>query len=244
MVNIITKYENLISKNSMKELAQKNSEFAESRKEDVLEIFNSIPMPKEKDEEWRYTEIEKLKLESFAPFESGVKILVAELSDELVKQGVILTDINSALEKYPAALNYFFKSCKADNDKFVALAAAHFNHGIFLYVPKNIEIKDPIRVNFDIEGKNGILHNLIVVESNAHLDFIEQYSNKQTEGEQLSSCVTEVFANTNSRINFYHLNNWADKLYNLTNITGTADRNASINWVSGCFGGKLNRIRI
>ena len=244
MVNIITKYENLISKNSMKELAQKNSEFAESRKEDVLEIFNSIPMPKEKDEEWRYTEIEKLKLESFAPFESGVKILVAELSDELVKQGVILTDINSALEKYPAALNYFFKSCKADKDKFVALAAAHFNHGIFLYIPKNIEIKEPIRVNFDIEGKNGILHNLIVVESNAHLDFIEQYSNKQTEGEQLSSCVTEVFANTNSRINFYHLNNWTDKLYNFTNITGTADRNASINWVSGCFGGKLNRIRI
>lgn len=244
MVNTITKHENLIMKNPMNELLQKDSDFAKSRKEDALEIFNSIPMPNEKGEDWRYTKIEKLKLENFAPFESAVKISVSELSDDLLKHGVILTDINSALEKYPAALNYFFKSAKMDKDKFVALSASHFSSGIFLYVPKNIELTEPIRVNFEVEGTNGILHNLIVVESNAQLDFIEQYSNRETAGGQLNACVTEVFANTNSKINFYHINNWTDNVYNLTNIIGTADRNAAINWVSGCFGGKLNRIRI
>jgi len=95
-----------------------------------------------------------------------------------------------------------------------------------------------------MEGMNSILHNLIVVESNVQLDFIEQYSNRETAGEQLNSCITEVFANTNSKINFYHINNWANNVYSFTNLIGTADRNASINWVSGCFGGKLNRIRI
>ena len=161
-----------------------------------------------------------------------------------MNRGVILTDINSALEKYPAALNYFFKSCKMDKDKFVALSAAHFNHGIFLYVPKNLELTEPIKVNFDMAGMNSILHNLIIVESNAHLDFIEQYSNKETAGEQLNVCVTEVFANTNSKINFYHINNWTSSVYSITNIIGTADRNAAINWISGCFGGKLNRTRV
>ncbi|HLC60155.1 MAG TPA: Fe-S cluster assembly protein SufD [Candidatus Nanoarchaeia archaeon] len=244
MVNTITKHENLISKNPMKELPQKNSDFAKSRKEDDLETFNSIPMPNEKGEDWRYTEIEKLKLENFAPFESAVKISTSELSESLISQGVILTDINSALEKYPAALNYFFKSCKTEKDKFVALSAAYFDHGIFLYVPKNIELTEPIRVDFEAGGTNSILHNLIIVESNVQLDFIEQYTNKETAGAQLNSCVTEVFANTHSRINFYHLNNWTNNVYNFTNIIGTADRNASINWISGCFGGKLNRIRI
>jgi len=244
MVNTAVKHENLIMKNTMKELLQKDSDFAKSRKEDALEIFNSVPMPKEKEEDWRYTEIEKLKLENFAPFESAVKISASELSENFINQGVILTDINSALEKYPAALNYFFKSCKIDKDKFVALSAAHFNHGIFLYVPKNIELTEPIRVNFEMEGMNSILHNLIVVESNVQLDFIEQYSNRETAGEQLNSCITEVFANTNSKINFYHINNWTNNVRSFTNLIGTADRNASINWVSGCFGGKLNRIRI
>src|SRR3989338_7267095 len=163
MANTVAKHENLITKNPMKDLLQTKSDFAESKKEDSLDIFNSIPMPNEKGEDWRYTEIEKLKLENFAPFEPAVKISATELNEELAKQGVILTDINSALEKYPAALNYFFKSCKPDKDKFAALSAAHFSHGIFLYVPKNIELKNPIRVNFEMEGMNSILHNLIVV---------------------------------------------------------------------------------
>ena len=244
MVNTVAKHEDLIMKNPMKELLQKNSDSAKSRKEDALEAFNSIPMPNEKGEDWRYTEIEKLKLENFAPFESAVKISATELSENLKNHGVILTDINSALEKYPAALNYFFKSCKPDKDKFAALTAAHFSSGIFLYVPKNVELTEPIRVNFDMEGTNSILHNLVVAESNTQLDFIEQYTNKETAGEQLNVCVTEVFANTNSKINFYHINNWTNNVYNLTNIIGTADRNAAINWISGCFGGKLNRIRI
>src|SRR3989338_4950040 len=94
--------QNLITESAMKGLLQRKSELAEVRKQDALEIFNSIPTPKEKEEDWRYTEIEKLKLENFEPFESSVKISVTELRDDLIKQGVILTDINSALEKYPA----------------------------------------------------------------------------------------------------------------------------------------------
>ena len=137
---------NLITKNALKELHTSKSEFADARREDALEKFNSIPMPKEKDEDWRYTEIEKLKPEHFAPFESNTIITTTDLSEDLARQGVILSDINSAMEKYPATLNYFFKGTEIDKDKFVALSAAHFAHGYFLYIPKNLEIKEPIRI--------------------------------------------------------------------------------------------------
>ncbi len=234
----------LVAKNAMEPLNQIESNFANNKKMDSLENFNSMPMPKEKEEDWRYTQIEKLKLENFEPFESKIKISVAKLSDDLIAKGVILTDINSALEKYPAAQNYFFRDTNTSKDKFAALCAAHFSNGIFLYVPENIEIKEPIRVNFNFEGKSSVLHNLIVVESNSKIEFIEEYSNNELGGEQLNACVTEVYANNNSQIKFYHLDNWTKNVYNVTNIIGTADRNASINWISGCFGGKINRIRI
>ncbi|MBI4452705.1 Fe-S cluster assembly protein SufD [Candidatus Woesearchaeota archaeon] len=228
----------------MKELLQKDSDFAKSKKEDVLDIFNSIPMPKEKEEDWRYTEIGKLKLENFAPFDSKVKIEVTEIEPDLVRQGVIFTDINTALEKYPAALNYFFKGTNIDKDKFVALSAAHFAHGYFLYIPKTLEIKEPIRLNLNAEGKSSILHNLVIIEPNSKVDIIEESKNNEIAGEQLNSCITEVFANTNSRVNFYHMNNWTGNIYNFTNLIGTAERNTNINWISGCFGGKLNRLKI
>jgi len=155
-----------------------------------------------------------------------------------------LTDINTAFEKYKVARDYYFRNTKIDKDKFAALSAAYFDNGIFLYVPKNVEIEEPIKLNFNFDGKCSILHNIIVAESNSKLDFIEEYSNKEAGQEQLNACVTEVFANQDSKINFYHVDNWTKNVYNFTNIVGTLDRNADVNWISGCFGGKLNRLRI
>lgn len=241
---MIFKKQNLVTKNAMEMPIQSQGSFATNKKKEALNIFKSIPMPKEKEEDWRYTEIEKLKLEGFEPFESKTRILTAGLNEYLIEKGVILTDINTALEKYSIAKDYYFKHTKIDKDKFAALNAAHFSNGVFLYVPKNIEIDEPIKVNFHLEGQNSVLHNIIIVEPNSKLDFIEEYTSKEIDKEQINACVTEVFANSDSKINFYHLNNWTKNAYNLTNIVGTLERNATINWISGCFGGKLNRLRI
>ena len=226
----------------MKILKQTESILAAARKQDALEIFRELPYPKEKEEDWRYTEIEELKPENFEPFESETKIEITELSQELLKQGVIFTDINTALEKYPAALNYFSKSAKTGKDKFIALNASFFGNGYFLYVPKNLEIREPLRAVVHMEGRTNIIHNLVIAEQNSRLDFIEEYNGN--EEEKLNVPVTEVFANTNSGVNFHHLSHFGKNTASIVNIIGSAERNALINWISGCFGGKLNRLRI
>ncbi len=236
--------QNLVTKHAVKQITQNQSSFASAKKEDALEVYNKMPQPKEKDEDWRYTQIEKLKLENFENGAAEAKIEAFANFEELESKGVILEDINSALDKYPAAQNYFFKNTKIDKDKFVALCAAQFTNGVYIYVPKNVELKEPIRINFSFSGKKSAIHNLIVCEANTKIDFIEEYSNIPSDSEQLNACVTEVFANNNSKINFYHLNNWTSQVYNFTNVIGTAERDASINWISGSFGGKLNRLRI
>ena len=235
--------QNLVTKNTM-ELQSNQNRFATDKKKEALNVFNNMPVPREKEENWRYTQIEKLKIEDFDLTNPKTKIFVTSLSEDLIGKGIILTDINTAFEKYPIAQQYFFKNTKIDKDKFVALSAAHFTNGIFLYVPKNIELEEPIRVNFNFDVQNSVLHNIIIVESNSKISFIEEYSNKEINKEQLNACVTEVFANPNSKINFYHLNTWTKNVYNFTNIVGTVERDASINWISGCFGGKLNRLKI
>lgn len=237
------KAQNLITKNALRQLEQKESIIASARKQDALEVFRALPNHKEKEEDWRYTPIEKLRLENFEPFESRVTIEISDLSHDLKEKGIIFTDINTALEKYPAALNYFFKSTKWDKDKFTALNAAFFTNGYFLYVPKNIELNEPLRGIIKVE-ENSLVHNLVVIEQNSKIDFIEEYSNNENKKEQLNVAATEVYANNNSTVNFYHINNWTPNLDNITNIIGTTERNASINWISGCFGGKLNRVKI
>ena len=208
---------NLITKSALKEVSKAKSEIADAKKEEALAIFNNLPMPREKDEDWRYTEIEKLKLENFAPFESNASIAATDIREDLARHGVILTDITTALDKYPAAINYFLRNAKADKDKFTALNAAYFAHGYFLYVPKNIEIKEPLRFKFKAGGKSSILHNIAVIEANSRADIIEEYANDEIGSEQLNDSVTEIYANNNSNVNFYHLNNWTGNVCNFTN---------------------------
>lgn len=217
----------------MKELKQSQSNFADAMKKESLPIFNSIPTPKE-----------KLDLQKFLTLGGKAKISAAKLSKDLIERGVILTDINTALEEYPPAQEYFSKNLNAKSDKFNALNLSFFVNGIFLYVPKNIELEEPVRVNFSFNGATSVLHNLIIAESNSKIDFIEEYSNNEAAEEQLNSCVTEVFANDSSKISFCHLNRWTKNVYNFTNIIGALEKNASLKWASACFGGRLNRLRI
>ena len=238
------KGQNLIVKNLLEELKPARSNFANKKKSSALNTFKSIPIPKNKEEGWRYTKIEKLNLGKFKLSNSNTIISATKLSEELVGKGVILTDINTALEKFNIARNYFFKNMDNSNDKIIALNAAYFNNGIFLYVPKNIEIEEPIMANFYFERQSSVIRNMVIAEPNSKVDFIEEYSNKKVSSEQLNSCATEIFANEGSKINFYHLNNLGKNIYNFTNIVGTAEKNAEINWFSGCFGGKINKLKI
>ena len=122
--------QSLVTKKAVKQLLQIDSSFASAKKEDALGVYRSLPMPKEKDEDWRYTHIGNLKIENFENENSEVNIKIEADFEELKSKGVILSDINSALDKYPAAQNYFFRSSKTDKDKFVAMCASQFTNGI------------------------------------------------------------------------------------------------------------------
>ncbi len=61
-----------------------------------------------------------------------------QLQQELVDQGVIFTDIISAVKNHPELVKkYFMKDAVQVNEhKLTAFHAALVNGGIFLYVPK------------------------------------------------------------------------------------------------------------
>src|SRR5205823_241333 len=67
-----------------------------------------------------------------------------ELEEELKRQGVILTDLDTAVRDYPELLQqYFMTTCVPVNStKYTALHAAFWSGGIFLYIPKGVEIED------------------------------------------------------------------------------------------------------
>ena len=68
----------------------------------------------------------------------GQTIAKLNLPSELAEQGVIFTDIFTALQDYPELVHEYYMqvTVKPDEDRLTAFHTALMNSGMFLYVPK------------------------------------------------------------------------------------------------------------
>ncbi|MFC2947175.1 Fe-S cluster assembly protein SufD [Virgibacillus sediminis] len=164
-------------------------------------------------------------------------IAYASLSEELKEKGVIFTDIFTAMKEHSDLVEkYYMKDAVAvDQHKLTALHTALMNGGIFLYVPKNVQIEEPIQAVFWQEDPQTSLFNhvLVVAEESSSVTYVENYLSQNSEQETVANIVTEVIANDNARVAFGAVDNLAAGTTTYVNRRGVAYRDAVIDWALG-----------
>lgn len=164
-------------------------------------------------------------------------VAYSALSKELQDKGVILTDIFTALRDHSELVKkyYMTDAVQVDEHRLTALHAALMNGGAFVYVPKNVEIKEPLQTIFWQEDNETALFNhvLVVADVGSSLTYVENYlSNNKTE-ETIANIVTEVIALDNAKIEFGGVDNFAAGTTTYVNRRGAAYRDATIDWALG-----------
>ena len=104
------------------------------------------------------------------------EVVYHSIKEELVKQGVIYTDMESAVRDYPELVKEHFMKCVPITDhKFVALHAAVWSGGSFVYVPKGVQVDIPLQSYFRLNSPESgqFEHTLIIVDEGASLHFVE-----------------------------------------------------------------------
>ena len=98
------------------------------------------------------------------------------MKEDLIKQGVIYTDMETAVREYPELVKEHFMKCVPVHDhKFVALHGAVWSGGSFVYVPKGVKVDIPLQSYFRLNSPESgqFEHTLIIVDEGASLHFIE-----------------------------------------------------------------------
>jgi Fe-S cluster assembly protein SufD len=159
------------------------------------------------------------------------------VSEELKANGVIFTDIFTAAREHSELLQkYFMKNgVKVDEHKLTALHAALMNGGIFLYVPKNVEVKEPIQAIFvhDDASLNLFNHVIVVAEDNSKVTYVENYVSTVDSAKGIFNIVTEVIANPNSKVQYGAVDTLAKGITTYVNRRGVANKDARIEWALG-----------
>ncbi len=160
-----------------------------------------------------------------------------QLSEELQEQGVILTDIVTAAKNHPDLFKqYFMKDAvQVDEHKLTAFHAALVNGGVFLYVPKNVEISEPIQTVFvQQDAKKPLVnHVLVVADDNSSVTYVENYVSLDEEGTGIANIVEEVIANRNARITFGAVDNLSKGVTTYVNRRGHIGADSTIEWALG-----------
>lgn len=218
-------------------------EWMKRKRRDAWKKFQQLPMPTIKDEEWKYTDISSLNIESFNP--STVNKMMFQISGDMKKKGVILTDIRDAIEHHEQSIKKYFGTIVEVDKKFISLNFSFWNNGIFIYIPENTEINTPIKVSFLTKDVSAVFtHNLIILEPNSSVKFYEEYSSNASNKQSLQAGVTEIIAKENSHIDFVSVQEWNDNFYDFSTKKAILEKNATVNWVFACFGGKITKWNI
>ncbi|CDQ19331.1 Fe-S cluster assembly protein SufD [Halobacillus karajensis] len=242
---------------------QQEPEWMKKLRLSALEKSESLPLPKPDKtniSKWNFTEfdhhvtsdriesLEELPVEikDFLDEEKEQQNLVIQrnhtvaygsIDQKLKDQGVIFTDIATALREHSDLVEKYYMNdaVHVDEHRLTALHAALMNGGIFLYVPKNVQIEEPIQAIFWQEDPKASLinHILVVAEENSSVTYVENYISHNKEEKTSANIVTEVIAKDGAKVSFGAVDNFEAGTTVYTNRRGVAYRDSVIEWALG-----------
>jgi len=236
ITDIKENYIGLFEENREK-LTEGSSEVMNSYKSVSLKNFEELGIPNDRDEDYKYTNIQPFlkgsfefsfvhkeaenqledifqcevsALESYSVFViNGWYSAKNKIADSL-PDGVYFGSLSKAVEKYPELFEkYYGKAALTERDGFAALNGMFAQDGVFIYVPKGVVLDKPLQIVNIMTGDN----DLAVFQRN--LIVLEENSQAKvlvcnhtlTASKFVVNSVTEVFASKYVNFEYYTLEN-------------------------------------
>ena len=173
------------------------------------------------------------------------EVVYHSVHKELTDQGVIYTDIETAIKEHEDLVKqYFMKVITMHDHKFSALHGAVWSGGSFVYVPKGVKVNMPLQSYFRLNAAEAgqFEHTLIIVEEGADLHFIEGCSAPKYKKNVLHAGAVELIVKKGARMRYSTIENWSRNMYNLNTKRAIVEEDGVMEWVSGSFGSRVSML--
>jgi Fe-S cluster assembly protein SufB len=211
--------------------SEKNSRDWSEVPEDIKYTFDRLGIP----------EAERKFLSGVgAQYES--EVVYHQVNEKLEEQGVIFTDMDTALREHEDLLREYFATVIPPNDnKLAALNSAVWSGGSFVYVPAGVKVDMPLQAYFRINTENmgQFERTLIIAEEGADVHYIEGCTAPVYSSDSLHSAVVEIIAKPSARVRYTTVQNWSQNVFNLVTKRAVAHEKATMEWVDCNLGSKL-----
>lgn len=229
----------------------------QSRRAQAWDKFVSLPMPGRTDEAWRFASLKRLDFSSWHAAEALSDAMQAEVlarseiksefsgrmifgNDRLLSRevhhsalrqsGVLFMPLEQAAAEHGELLSRFFMKEETilGGQKASALHASQVRSGLFLYVPRGVEINVPIEICHWLHGKNAAVfpHTLIVAEDHAKVTVVEHY--RSTAEERGLACgVLDLWVGRGAHVTHVGIQDWSTEALSFQSNATVIGRDAT-----------------
>ena len=166
----------------------------------------------------------------------GQTTVSLSLPQPLRDQGVILTDIFTAARDHADLFDkYFMSAIRADENKLTAYHQAYLNAGLFLYVPKNVVVEQPIMAELiqdNTQDEPLVSHILVVADQGSRVKFI-QHLTSIGDHTNPANMMVELIAHDGSEIDFSSLDELGPTTHTYFKRRADIGRDAHVEWTVG-----------
>lgn len=181
------------------------------------------------------------KVDANRVVQTGNDTVIKTLSDTLKDTDVIFTDMHTALREHSELVKeaYMTKAVKPDKHKITAFHAAFMNSGLFLYVPKNVEIEEPLEAVFiqnSLVEDCCVKHVLIYADSQSKFNYVEKFLTKG-EKKNAANIMVEVITKPGAQVKYSAVDQLGEQSTVYFTRKGHTERDSHIDWAVGVMNG-------
>jgi Fe-S cluster assembly protein SufD len=241
---------------------------------EAWKAYQDLPFPTLKDEAWRRTSLRDFDfgaVQLFNPDSSAGKtspdlfgVITESLfkkhstallspygveinrSEMLIEAGVIFSSLEDAAENHPDLVEKILgKVISPGEGKFAAVTGAFAAQGIFIYVPKGVEIEEPLLGIAFAGGGEGTAHffqTLIYLEEGSSLNYLQETISPFDQNKpSLAGENLEIYVGKNARLNITELQTYGDKVWSFGHKKALIERDGNLKWEIGALGSALSK---
>ncbi len=163
-------------------------------------------------------------------------VVYSKLAPELAEKGVIFTDLQTAAKEHGDLVKaHLHTAVKADENSVAALHAAIWNGGVFVYVPKNVEVTVPLQaVLLTDDGEATFApHVLIIADVNSSVTYVDNYVSGEGSQAVTHNGAVEVFAKQGAKVRYATIHQMGTNVTDLSYRRAIIDNDASMEWIVG-----------
>lgn len=233
------------------------------------ERADAMPPPAPWERAWKYFKPEHLRFEGLQPavetedtagqIQAGALPCVADAANPALdiqngvvlreqidalssERGVIFCSLERAAREHPELVGRHLGTVVPDGESvYVALNAALWSGGAFVYVPRDVKVELPLHLTQTLAGAGHALfpRTLIVVDRGAEVTFLDERAGG--DGPGYVGGITELVLRDEAKARFYVAQRWGTEVQELFYQRAELGRNAELLTLFGATGGRVSK---